>query len=191
MEKWKDIDGYEGLYQVSTMGRVRSFHKFRGVKQRILQPKRCTNGYLSVALVKDKIITYKLIHRLVAQTFIDNPCNYPQVNHKNEVITDNQVNNLEWCTAKYNSNYGTHIQRLSESKRGWHPSEEVIEGMRQRMIERHKNTPHPMRKKVLCVESGEVFESIKAAEEFTRVTGIHNVVHGRRKTSGGFHWRLV
>lgn len=189
MEEWKDIVGYEGLYQVSTLGRVKSFHK--GNTPRLLKPHRCSNEYLMVQLSKDGLVTHMLIHRLVAQAFIDNPCNYPQVNHKDEDVTNNRVDNLEWCTAKYNSNYGTHNQRLSESKKGWHPSEEVIEGMRQRMIERHKNTPHPMRKKVLCVETGQIFESIKSAQEFVHLTGVYNVVQGKRKTAGGYHWRYV
>lgn len=98
MEIWKDIGGYEGLYQVSNLGRVRSLS--RGV----LTPKKC--NYLSIQLYNRGVYENKTIHRLVAEAFIPNPNNYPCINHKNEIKTDNRVENLEWCTTKYNMNYG-------------------------------------------------------------------------------------
>lgn len=105
-EIWKDVQGYEGRYQVSNFGRVRSlgipYHKGK-----ILKPFFDSKGnYLFIGLHKNKKVEQTYIHRLVAQTFIPNPDNLPQVNHKNEVKTDNSVDNLEWCTCKYNSNYG-------------------------------------------------------------------------------------
>lgn len=96
MEIWKDIAGYEG-YQISNHGRVKSHYK----TARILKPYLNTDGYLNIDIKKKQ---YK-VHRLVAEAFIPNPENLPQVNHKDENKTNNNVTNLEWCTAEYNINY--------------------------------------------------------------------------------------
>lgn len=182
MEIWKDIEGYEGLYQVSTLGRVRSFHTYNysGSTPRILKPRRQPAGYLFVQLSKDKVNTQYTIHRLVASTFIPNPEDLPQVNHKDEDKTNNCVENLEWCTAKYNSNYGTCIKRMSESKKGQCRSAEAIEKFR-----------YSVMKKVMCVETGEIFDSVKSAKEIAHAPGISKVLKGVRETSGGYHWRYV
>lgn len=95
-EEWKDIKGFEGLYQVSNYGNVRSL-----ITAKILKTFNNGYGYLCVS-IKSK--HYK-IHRLVAEAFIPNPNNLPQVNHKSEIKTDNKVDNLEWCTNKYNARY--------------------------------------------------------------------------------------
>ena len=110
-EIWKDIAGYEGHYQVSDKGRIKSV-KFR--KERILKPRRDTRGYLRVNLCKNGEIKQYMVHRLVAKVFISNLDNLPMINHKDENPSNNRVENLEWCSAKYNNNYGTHIQRISE-----------------------------------------------------------------------------
>ena len=107
-EIWKDIEGYEGLYQVSNMGRVRSL-KYKN--ERILKPRK-QSGYYKVLLYNNETREY-LIHRLVANAFIPNPDNLPQVNHKDEDKANNCVSNLEWCTQKYNSSYGTRGKRIS------------------------------------------------------------------------------
>ena len=112
-EVWKDIKGYEGHYQVSDKGRVKSV-KFG--KERILKPVRDTKGYLAVQLCKNGEIKRCFVHRLVAQTFIQNPNNLPHINHKDEDKTNNSVQNLEWCDSKYNNNYGTHNQRVAEKR---------------------------------------------------------------------------
>ena len=112
-EIWKDIKGYEGLYQVSNYGNVKSLNYRNTGKERLLKPILHTDGYLCVSLCKpNKILR---IHRLVANAFTPNQNNFPQVNHKDEDKTNNHVNNLEWCTNKYNSNYGTRVKRISES----------------------------------------------------------------------------
>lgn len=122
-EIWKDIIGFEQYYQVSNLGRVRS--KDRIVitpktsyfkKGRILIPSLDGKGnYLFVGLHVNNKVKLIYIHRLVAQNFIPNPHNYKQVNHINENKKDNRADNLEWCTAEYNMNYGTAMQRAKET----------------------------------------------------------------------------
>ena len=108
MEEFRDIKGYEGKYQISNFGRVKSLKDSHGgYRERILNPIEHSQGYLTVILYKNgKIKNYK-IHRLVAEVFIPNPNNYPCVNHKDENPSNNCVDNLEWCNHKYNINYGT------------------------------------------------------------------------------------
>ena len=121
-EIWKDIEGYEGCYQVSNLGRVKSLDRnVKGNKSnyirtgKILSPKTHRNGYLVVGLCTDRKIKMYYIHRLVAQAFLPNLDRLPQVNHKDENKTNNNVENLEWCSAEYNTNYGTANDRRCES----------------------------------------------------------------------------
>ena len=103
MEIWKDIKGYEGLYQVSNLGRIRSLYnnkiKFIKLFNKI---KNDENSYLRVQLVKNKIVKKFSVHRIVALAFIENPENKPLINHKNTIKIDNRVSNLEWCTQSEN-----------------------------------------------------------------------------------------
>ena len=126
IELWKDVKDYEGLYQVSTLGRVRSLDKYVNTKNRnvdkvlkrgkILKPTYNQDGYLTVSLYKDGKGTRFLVHRLVAEAFISNPLNLPVINHKDEVKDNNHPYNLEWCTDEYNKNYGTAIKRSAEKR---------------------------------------------------------------------------
>ena len=123
-EIWRPVVGYEGLYEVSSYGRVRSldmyvkvgYGNYRLHKGKVLSPAKDTGGYLKVNLYcngKQKTID---VHRLVAQAFLPNPDNLPQVNHKDENKTNNRVENLEMCNAKYNLSYGTRNIRERDTK---------------------------------------------------------------------------
>lgn len=116
-EIWKSIPGFED-YTVSNLGRVMNKHG------RIMKLSNHKQGYKLIGLKKDKKLYCRQVHRLVALAFIPNPDNLPQVNHKDECKTNNCVDNLEWCDAKYNINYGTGIQRHAASHKGWKHSEE-------------------------------------------------------------------
>lgn len=118
MEEWKDIEGYEGLYQVSNKGKVKSL-KYRGSNNEcVLKNRKTTKGYLQVALWKNQKHKEFQVHRIVAKAFIPNPDKLPQVNHKDENKTNNSVENLEWCTNEYNHNYGTRNLRASRGLNG-------------------------------------------------------------------------
>lgn len=100
MEIWKDIDGYDGYYQVSNIGNVRN-----AVRSKLLKQQKSRNGYLTVSLTKSNKLTTYRVHRLVASAFIPNPDNKPSVNHIDCDPLNNKAENLEWCTAQENSNW--------------------------------------------------------------------------------------
>lgn len=111
-EIWRDIEGYERLYQISNLGRVKSL-KRNTAHNRIMKPKKDKYGYLYIGLCKNGELSYKKIHRLVARAFIPNYNNLPQINHIDGNKTHNCVSNLEWCDASYNQK---HAYRLGLSK---------------------------------------------------------------------------
>ena len=124
MIEWKDIDGYEGLYQVSNLGRVKSLDRYMNNKHgtKTLKKGRILinslvkrTGYLRVSLSKNGNFISKRVHQLVAIAFIPNPNCYNQINHKDENKQNNCVDNLEWCNSKYNNNYGNHRLRISQT----------------------------------------------------------------------------
>ena len=173
MEEWKDIKGYEELYQISSLGRVKSLKNNRGnYREKILSNIPNKNGYIIVQLKKNGTSKPFSVHRLVAQAFIPNPNNYPQVNHKDENKENNRVDNLEWCTAKYNSNYGTKIKRVSEANKG-----------------KYKGSKHPRARKILCVTTGKKFNCIKEAAEYYHMNpnkgaNISACCRGKQKSAG-------
>ena len=124
-ERWKPVSGYEGLYEVSNKGRVKSVDRYvtdkiqgyKHIRSKILKPSIYGGGYLRVRLY-DKAKSHRLylIHRLVAEAFIPNPDILPQVNHKDETKTNNCVWNLEWCTPAYNNSYGVGYKNRHTNK---------------------------------------------------------------------------
>ena len=164
IETWKNVVGYGGLYEVSNLGRVRSLPK-SGREGKILSPQMDRRGYRFVHLrINGQRKTGK-VHRLVAQAFLPNPDNYPQVNHKNGNKSDNRVSNLEWCSREYNI---------------WH--ERNVLGITGQVPQ-----------KVMCVETGEVFASRQEAAEKVGVSKqmLSFACCGRRQTAGGYHWKYV
>ena len=167
METWKAIAGYEGIYEVSDLGRIKSL---KYGKEKILKPGKNHGGYLHVNLCKDGKVEQPKIHRLVAEAFIPNPNNLETVNHKDEVKTNNVASNLEWMSQKDNNNYGTHNKRVAESL-----SKKV-----------------QMFDKSTC----ELLATFTSTREAERVTGIDHgnisaCCNGKYKSSGGYIWRYV
>lgn len=121
-EVWRDIKGYEGLYKVSSLGRVRSLDRVvtrnSGKvlrKGKLLKPGKNKDGYFQVILSKAGKQKAARVNRLVALAFLSNPEDLPQVNHIDEDKSNNRVNNLEWCSREYNCNYGTRNEKISKS----------------------------------------------------------------------------
>ena len=117
-EIWKDIKDYEGLYQVSNLGNIKSLEfnnrTTNHQKREKLLKSFCNKlGYQRVVLYKNKVKKQLLVHRIVAEAFIPNPNNLPQVNHKDGVRNNNAIDNLEWCNHKYNCNYGNFGKKVS------------------------------------------------------------------------------
>lgn len=161
-EIWKDIKHYEGIYKISNHGRVWSIHK-RDYKT----PSVKDNGYLVVQLYKNGKMHNEYIHRLVALTFIPNPNNLPQVNHKDECKKHNSVDNLEWCDCTYNNNYGT------ARERGTHTRKEkgLYENARKKWLTNNPSRVNPKlkgdnsnAKSVMC--DGVLFDCIKTCAEY-------------------------
>lgn len=114
IEEWKDIEGYEGYYQISSFGNVYSFPRLH-TKGGLIKPSTSTSGYLCTHLSKNGIVKTFQVHRLVGNHFLDNPNNLSQINHKDENKINNRADNLEFCDQTYNVNYGTAIKRAVEN----------------------------------------------------------------------------
>lgn len=111
-EIWKDIKGYEGLYQVSNLGRVKSLKRKYHPKDRILKPYKHPDGRMQVPIYRNGEMSMKKVHRVVAEAFHPNPKNLPQVNHKNCIKGDNRASNLEWCDDAENKKHAKTAKRL-------------------------------------------------------------------------------
>ena len=172
-EIWKDIPGYESLYQVSTLGRVKSLRRTvkrkngysLPIRERILKPRKDRYGYLNVVLQKEGKIKCMSIHRLVCEAFLPNQNNLPQVNHKDENPLNNNVENLEWCSHLYNCHYGTRNVRIAKANS----------------------------KPVKCFETGEIYPSImELGRKFGFSTGdICACCNNKRNSAYGYHWQYV
>lgn len=184
MENWKDIQGYEGFYQVSDCGNVKSLARdvynprgtvIRHMEEKILVQCIDNHGYARVNLYLNGKMKSIFVHRLVATAFIENPENKPMINHKDENPLNNCVDNLEWCTASYNANYGTRNARISQIRRSY------------------KLGNAPSARAVFCVELNKTFDCAKRVEEELGIwgTSITRICKGKAKTTGGFHWRYA
>lgn len=174
-EIWKDILGYEGLYQVSNLGNVKSLPKLCGhrpTKERLVT--QCEQKkYKRVTLCKNNVLKKVSVHRLVANAFIPNPENKPCVNHKDENPSNNNVENLEWVTCKENTNYGTCIKRFVEN-----------------MTKTHQDR---FGQKVLCVEEGIIFPSLRQAGRWCNGnwSSISACAKGKMKKHKGYSWVII
>ena len=120
-ETWKDVVGYEGLYEVSNKGNVYSVERMDALGREqgglVLKPKYNNRGYLMVSLYKNGKLKNRTVHRIVAEAFIPNPKGFLEINHKDENKSNNEIFNLEWCTREHNVKYGTSIERISKKVR--------------------------------------------------------------------------
>lgn len=180
-EYWKDVVGYEGLYQVSNLGNVRSIDrwelsrsKYRFRQGCLLKKYMNRYGYYVVNLYKNANGTPTPIHRIVAMAFLPNPFNLPCVNHKDENKTNNAVINLEWCTYKYNCNYGTGIQRCAMARVNGKMSKKVLQ----------YNTDGTLVKE--WVSLSEVQRSLGYAKQ-----NVSASCKGTNKTAYGYIWRYA
>ena len=157
-EIWKDIEGYTGLYQVSSWGRVKNSRTGR-----VLKAGKTKKGYLQLCLCKNGIRKFYSVHRLVAQAFIPNPQNKPEVNHIDEDKENNYFENLEWVTRSENMNHGTVILRASKTK----------------------SIP------IICVETNIEYYGIRecARQMGLQQSTIGKVLKGELKTTGGYTFK--
>lgn len=177
-EIWKDIKGYEGLYQVSNMGRVKAINK-----EKTLKLIKCTNGYLKIGLYKNRKPKTFLVHRLVAQAFIDNTKKYPCVNHKDENKTNNYANNLEWCSIKQNNSYGNRSNKAIKNTDYKKIAEKNKKVQGRSVLQIDKDTD----------EIINTFHSIAEAErKFSTAQGnICRCCNGKYKIAYGYKWRYA
>lgn len=223
-EIWRNIEGYEGLYQISNIGRVKSLKKVivysdgrkRNYEEKIIKGIIGDKGYMRVGLFKSGKQKIHFVHRLVAMAFIPNPENKPCIDHINTIKTKNEVWNLRWVTPSENNNNELTRKHKSEANKGKHLSEEHKkkiseankgkthnEETRKKMSEAKKGRTHSEEhirkvseaqwKKVICIETGQVFDSIKEAGEVLNVNkdSISKCCRGVGKTAGGYHWEFV
>lgn len=181
----KPVCGYEGYYSVTNKGEI-----FSHLTNKWLKPSLMTNGYKSVELFKRGKSKRILVHRLVAEAFIANPYNLPFINHKDEDKANNCVSNLEWCTPKYNQNYGTCIERRTASmQRYWasekHKEDKQICGQRAKDL-LGKRVVQKTKKGAIVNE----FISVNEAFRETHIRHISEVCNGKRKTAGGYVWQF-
>lgn len=169
-EIWKDIKGYEGLYQVSNLGRIKSFRRGKRAycpTEYILKNSITDKGYCMVTLYNNTKREKFLVHRLVAEAFIPNPNSMPHINHIDENKTNNCVNNLEWCTPQYNNCYGTARFRAMMTK------------------------GHPVHQ---CLINGEWLATYATNSVASEITGvsvkeISACLRGSLHSAGGFVWK--
>lgn len=185
-EVWKDVKGYEGLYKVSNTGKVKSFQRNR---EKFLSDKYYENGYLRASLSKNKEKKKVLIHRLVAETFIPNPENKPEVNHIDGNKKNNNASNLEWCTRCENVKHAWETG-LNENQREKLRNMNPLKARKYEFAEKRKKPIIQM-----DLDNNFIIE-FNSAQEATKYYGIKELYKhisaccvGRRKTAYGYKWR--
>lgn len=193
-EVWKDIQGYEGLYQVSNFGRVKSLGRFvinplvpKGYSwhpESILKQYKLSCGYLNVILCKNGKGTLLKVHRLVAIAFIPNPKNKPHIDHINTIKTDNNINNLRWVTAKENLKNTITIEHLKARR--------ATEETKIKISNALSGKNNPRARKVRNLETNEIFYTINSAGQKYGVksSSIRDAIRRNHK-SAGYHWEYV
>lgn len=181
-EIWKDIKEFEKRYQVSNLGRVKSLSKFVNnnpnyssigyyTKERILKPFKNAKGYQLVKLYKDKVSYNKKIHRLVAEAFIPNLKNKPQINHIDGSKNNNNANNLEWCTNKENQEHA------------WKNN------LKKRIIGKDNKLSKNVYQYDLKGNFIKEWNCVEEAQKTLKISNISTVCYGKRKQAGGYIWK--
>lgn len=183
-EVWKDIVDYEGLYQVSNLGRVKSLkrkvyagrNRMRWQYERILSNNKTNgNGYIVVSLNKESKSKNKYVHRLVAEAFLENPNNYKYINHKDQNTFNNNANNLDFCTAQYNSTY-----RDAHIKRGLKFRNNLVNSKKVYQLDENEN---------IIKEFPSMAEASR--ELGTNHTSIYACINGKQKHAFGYKWKYA
>lgn len=200
MEIWKPVVGYEGLYEVSSLGRVKSLPKVQeglfGLdrrkvsEERIIRGAKNRHGYRKVSLRRDGRTYQVSVHRLVATAFLPNIANYPCVNHKDENPSNNRAENLEWCTYKYNVNYGKCQEKIKESKNRNHSD---LVGLIKKIGRGYSNSPKNV---AILGEDGHILRVFFSVHEAADVLGlqrssVRSVCQGRLRQTGGYKFKFV
>lgn len=180
-EIWKPVVGYEELYEVSSMGKIKSLNnRSNHKKEKILKPIKDKDGYLRICLCKNNKKKIKAIHRLVAEAFISNPNNKPVINHKDGIKYNNNVNNLEWCTISENSKhaYDNRLRIISERQKEFCRSLHIKNMKRINQYDMEDNFI-------------KTWNSIADIKRQLKIDNISACCKGIRKQSGNFKWRYA
>lgn len=208
MEIWKNIEGYEGIYEVSNLGRIRSIDRtittrkgvVRYMKGKLMSLCMDNNNYKHILLSKENKQTLMLVHRLVAEAFLPNPDNKTEVNHINTIRTDNRVENLEWCTRKENCNNPLTKEKQKTTNKRVHSEEtrkRISLALKGRKISKEsiEKTKQKVMKPILqFTKNGEFirkWNSTTQAKIELGITTIPDCLRQKSKTAGGYIWRYA
>ena len=189
MDIWKDIEGYEGKYQVSNLGNVKSLGNNKSRKEKILRLRKDGGNYLTVVLCKNGEHKTCKLHRLVANAFLPKIDGKTHVDHIDGNRQNNNIDNLRWCTSKENNNFDLARKHKSEAMKG------KTGAWKGKAGELHNRS-----KAVLCVETGQIFGSAREAERELKVdnSSIGKCCLGKVKSAGKhpvtgekLHWKYV
>lgn len=178
-EIWKDLPNYEGIYQISNMGRIKSLSRKRLVNkkrnsfclmpEKIMVIKTDKNGYCHVTLCKNNIRKTYWLHRLVLKNFVENPNNLPQINHINGNKSDNKLKNLEWCTPKHNYHEAVKLG---------------LRNVKQRRL--YKNS-----KKLAQIKDDKIVKIFDSRAMAVKELGVSTINVNSPKMSYGYYWKYL